>query len=600
MVKLKEKKSKARPAKKKPKQTTKAKPKYFLFLVIILLISFLAYLPAIQNGFLWDDEKYILDNPLIYSVNLQKIFSEYVMGNYHPLTILTLAGEYHFFELNAIGYHVVNITLHVVNVALVFYAMLLLTKKNAVALVTALLFGIHPLHVESVAWASELKDLLYTLFFLASFIFYLKFLKERQNKFYILALFLFLLALLSKAMAASLPVVLLITDYFLKRKFSGKLLLEKLPFFLLAILFGVVAVFAQKDIGATDVTPFNPLQRIAFACYGLITYLVKLIWPMNLNAYYPYPIKNGDSIPVFYYAYIGFVLVMAAAIFYTHRFTRKIIFGFAFYTATVFLVLQLLPVGGAIMADRYSYIPSIGIFYLAGEGLNSLWLKKYKWVVIPVTAGFSIFFFVTTYARCSIWKDAKTLWTDVINHTQTLPLAYYNRGIIFAKEGNVNLALADYSKAIEINPSYTEPYINRANLLRDQNKRQEALSDYNRVIELKPAFAIAYFNRGMLFMVEKKDTEALRDYNKAIALNPNYSKAYNNRGVLLMNENKYAQAIIDFQKVFQLEPNFAEAHFNMGVCAYNLGRKTEACGELQKARQLGMKQADELIKRICK
>jgi Flp pilus assembly protein TadD len=599
MTRLKEQRPPTRSIKKQPQQLVAAKPKYFLFLFVILVISFAAYLPALQNGFLWDDEKYILDNPLIYSFNLEKIFSEYVMGNYHPLTILTLAVEYRFFGFHETGYHLVNILLHLVNVVLVYYAIFLLTKKNAVALVTALFFGIHPLHVESVAWVSELKDLLYTIFFLASYIFYLKFLRDRRNLFYIISLMLFLLALLSKAMAVSLPVVFLVTDYFLKRKFSKKLLLEKLPFFLLAIGFGILAVFAQKEIGATDAIPFNPIQRIAFASYGLITYLVKLAWPMDLSAYYPYPMKNGDSIPVFYYFYIVFVLAMTVAIFYSHRFTRKIVFGFAFYAATVFLVLQLLPVGGAIMADRYSYIPSIGIFYLASEGLNELWIRKYKWVAVSIITGLTIFFFARTYARCSIWKDEKTLWTDVINHSQTIPLAYYNRGNIFSKEANYELALADYSKAIEVNPNYSEPYINRANILRDHNRNQEALRDYNRVIELKPGFAIAYFNRGTLFMNEKREAEALGDFNKAISLNPGYFKAYNNRGVLLMNEKKYEQAIIDFQKVFQLEPNYAEAYYNVGVCKYNLGNSSEACAELQKAKQLGMIQADQLIKKIC-
>ncbi|HET6767293.1 MAG TPA: glycosyltransferase family 39 protein, partial [Chitinophagaceae bacterium] len=219
---------------------------YCLF--IILLISVVIYLPVYNNKFLaWDDDVYIKNNPLIYSINLKDIFSQYVMGNYHPLTILTFAVEYQFFGLNETGYHAVNLFLHLTNVVLVFYSINLLINKPTVALITALLFGIHPLHVESVAWAAELKDLLYTFFFLASYILYLKYLTNQQKKLYIFSLLLFCLSLLSKAMAASLPVVMLLTDYFKGRKINAKTLLEKGPFILLSIGFGIVAIWAQKS-----------------------------------------------------------------------------------------------------------------------------------------------------------------------------------------------------------------------------------------------------------------------------------------------------------------------------------------------------------------
>ncbi|MGB4849237.1 MAG: hypothetical protein WBP41_15035, partial [Saprospiraceae bacterium] len=264
----------------------------------IVLLSASIYLPVLHNHFLaWDDNYYIRDNAFIYSFNLKDIFSNNVMGNYHPLTVLMLAIEYHLFELSETGYHAVNLVFHLLNVILVFYAVLLLCNKSGIALLTSLLFGIHPIHVESVAWAAELKDLLYTLFFLASMIMYLKFLPNLQKKYYLAALLLFLCSLLSKGMAASLPVVLLLIDFFKGRKLTMNVLLEKIPFFLLAILFGIIAVSAQRapDI-VQDVTFFTFPQRIAFACYGFCTYIAKLILPINLSAYYPYPLKTGSGI----------------------------------------------------------------------------------------------------------------------------------------------------------------------------------------------------------------------------------------------------------------------------------------------------------------
>jgi hypothetical protein len=336
--------------KKNPSAAAKAanpeRWKYYVPLAIILVLSFIVYLPVLQNGLIdWDDHVYIKNNPLIHSFNLKEIFSQYVSGNYHPLTILTFAIEYQFFGLNETGYHAVNLLLHLLNVLLVFYTVFLLSDKVGVALLASLLFGIHPLHVESVAWAAELKDLLYTLFFLASYIFYLKYLKNPKRKLYIFAILLFLASLLSKAMAASLPVVLLLTDYFKGRKINKEIILEKVPFFLLAITFGVVALIAQKSSGAiADIEIFTFPQRIVFASYGFITYLLKLILPLQLSAFYPYPIASGGDIPVLYYFYVLFFSGFAAFVIYSLRFSKKIFFGTGFFAVTVFLVLQLLPV----------------------------------------------------------------------------------------------------------------------------------------------------------------------------------------------------------------------------------------------------------------
>ena len=200
----------------------------------ILLVSFFSYMPVFQNGFVnWDESIYIQDNLLIRSLNLKDIFSTFQIGNYHPLTMLVYAIEYKLFGLNETGYHTVNLLLHILNVFLVYQLIILLSDKLIVAQVAALLFGIHPIHVESVAWAAELKDLLYTAFFLGSYIYYLKFLKNNKNKYYLLSLLLFLLSLLSKAMAASLPILLILTDYFLGRKANSKTFLEKAPYFIL-------------------------------------------------------------------------------------------------------------------------------------------------------------------------------------------------------------------------------------------------------------------------------------------------------------------------------------------------------------------------------
>lgn len=561
--------------------------KVYFALAFILLISFIAYSPVLHNGLLgWDDDNYIKNNSLIYSINLKEIFSQYVMGNYHPITILTLAIEYHFFGLNETGYHTINLLLHLLNVTLVFYTVFLISDKAGVALVASLLFGIHPIHVESVAWAAELKDLLYAFFFLVSYIFYLNYIKKLKRKFYFFALLVFLFALFSKAMAVSLPVVLLLTDYFKERKITINTLLEKLPFFLLSLAFGVVAVFAQKSSDAIQVFDFTLPQRIVFACYGFITYLYKLLLPISLYAFYPYPVKNGNDIPFQFYLYILFFLGLAVTVFYSLRFTRKIVFGFGFFAVTIFLVLQLLPVGMAIMADRYCYLPSIGIFYLAGELFIFLWRKKLKLAPIVLLSAFTIFFSVKTYAVCGVWKNDLTLWNDAIRQDQTIPIAYYNRANIFRDENKIDEAFNDYDKAIKLKPDFIEAYVNRGAILRKEKKFDEALNDFNKAIELKPDYTEAYVNRGALFQDENKIEEALNDFNKAIKLKPDLALAYVYRGILLTYEKKNDLAFDDYSRAIELKPDFIEAYYNRANLFRDEKKMNEAVKDYSKAIEL--------------
>jgi len=590
-------------------------------LAIILLISFVIYLPVFNNKLLaWDDDNYIKNNPLVYSINLKDIFSEYVMGNYHPLTILTFAIEYQFFGLNETGYHIVNLLLHLLNVVLVFYVISLLVNKPAVALVASLLFGIHPLHVESVAWAAELKDLLYTFFFLISYIFYLKYLTSQQKKLYVFSLLLFCLSLLSKAMAVSLPVVLILTDYFKGRKINRMVLLEKLPFILLSIGFGIVAVWAQRSSGATEVVNFDFLQRIVFACYGFITYIVQLFFPLHLSAYYPYPIKSTESMPAQYYIYPIIFAGLIVAVFYSLRFTKKFFFGVGFFAITIFLVLQLLPVGGAIIADRYSYIPSIGIFYLAGEGFNLLLNKKLKVPAFGLLTLFAVFFSVKTYTRCNIWNNDLTLWSDVISQYQTVPIAYNNRGLIYLNQAKNDTALRDFNKAIELKPDYAKAYNNRGTLYMNENKNDEALKDFDKAIEfmpafegfhisrgnalknknrideafmeydkalsLRPGFAEAFYSRGILFMSQGKNSQAIEEYNKAIELNSNYIEAYLNRGNSFRDNKQFDDALKDYEKVIKLNPGFSLAYFSRGTLFMNRTMYELAQKDFNKAIEL--------------
>jgi tetratricopeptide (TPR) repeat protein len=604
------------------KPTTPENWKIYLALVIILAISFVIYLPVLDNAFLaWDDNAYIKDNVLVHSIDLKAIFSQYVMGNYHPLTILVHAIEYKLFGLDPTGYHAVNILLHLMNTALVFYAIFLLSEKYGIALVAALLFGVHPLHVESVAWAAELKDLLYTFFFLASWIYYMKYLKDFQKKFFLIAILMFLLSLLSKAMAASLPLVLMLTDHLKGRKINLKSLVEKVPFFFLAITLGVVAVIAQRSSDTTQFLDLYSLpQRIVFAGYGFISYLVKLVFPIKLMAYYGYPSMPGGNVPAIYYIYLFFTIVLLVLAFYSLRRSKKLFFSIGFFAVTVFLVLQLLPVGGTIMADRYSYIPSIGIFYLAGIGVDLLWNRNMKLAATLALSAFALFFSMKTFAKADVWQNDLTLWDDVIKQDQSAAMVFYKRGTYFLNEKKYPEALADFNKTIELDNKFIKAYFNRGKVYLDNNKYEEAFMDYNKIIELKPGFADAYYSRGLVYFNKKsyeesvkdcskaielkpdfsdaffarannlwalnRNDEARKDYTKAIELNPDFSMAWSNRGALSMNEKKYEEALTDFNKAIEIDPGYASAYVNRGSIFNEQKRYEEAIRDYSKAIEL--------------
>jgi tetratricopeptide (TPR) repeat protein len=530
----------------------------FYALSFIILISILVYLPVFKNSLLnWDDAGYITYNALIQSFNLKGIFSEYVMGNWHPITLLFLAVEYQFFGLNPSGYHAVNLLLHLLNVILVFHIVYHLSSKAGVGLVASLLFGIHPLHVESVAWAAELKDLLFTLFFLSSYLFYLKYIREGQKKNYWLSLLLFLFSLLSKAMAVSLPLVLILTDFFKNRRINLKSLIEKVPFFVLALIAGIVAIRAQES----GMEHFFQLRNLVFASYGFISYLIKLVFPNHLSAFYSYPL--GD-IPISFYLYILLLTGLALLVIYSFRYTKKIFFAIGFFTLTIFLVLQILPVGDAIMADRYSYIPSIALFYLAGEGFQMLWKQKQKLFSAVLILVIVIFLSVKTYARCEVWKDDRSLWNDVLQQNHQVEIAYFLRGVTFADEG----------------------------------KNQEAIADFSQAIELKPDDAVAYYNRAAALIEERRYDAALQDFNKAIELKPDCFPAYVNRAIFFGMEKKYEQAIHDLDRAIELKPDYAIAFYNRGIFYYYSGKITNACVDLKQATSLGYEPAQKVLMQI--
>ncbi|MDD4004015.1 MAG: hypothetical protein PHW69_02290 [Elusimicrobiaceae bacterium] len=393
-----------------------------VLIAAVVFLSAMAMWPSAGGAFVLDDPAYIASNPLIRDLSpkgVRKIFASTHYGLYKPVTMLSFALDYRNAGLRPRVYHITNIVLHSANAALVLLLVLLLTGDSRVAFLCALLFGVHPLHVESVAWISERKDMLYSLFFLLSSLFYIKYVTEGSAAGHILSLVCFGLSLMAKPMGLTLPAVLFVYDYLLGRRFAWRLALEKVFYILLAGLFGLWT-YALLHSANQLAKGFSLPDRVLFVFYGLKFYVWKLICPVTLSAMYPFPDKPGGILPLEYWLSPVTVLGCIALLFLFFRRSRAVMAGLAFYMITVAPVLQFVPVGPVITADRYSYIPALGLFLPLSVYAVRL-LAKLREKNIRLAAGVTvcmalcvITLFFAARARCAAWKNNMTLFSDAV------------------------------------------------------------------------------------------------------------------------------------------------------------------------------------------
>jgi Tetratricopeptide repeat. len=437
-------------------------PKKLLIIITIFAITLLTaivFLPALFNNFVgWDDPEYVYENPLIrgFSLsNLKGIFTQSFQGTYCPLTIVSYAIEYHFFGAQPFIYHLTNYVLHILVTLSVLVFMYSMGTGILVAGIVSLLFGIHPLHVESVAWIAERKDVLYALFYILAMQFYLWYLKKNNAYYYIISLLLSVLSCLAKPMAVTIPLILFLIDYFNNRKFSLKILIEKIPFFAVALIVGLIAFKFQVASGVTNVGT-DRVVRIYFLAKEIPFYLMKLIFPIPLSGIYPFYSIGPQHLPELYFN-ITVQILFACLIFYSSRYSKKFALGGLFFIITLLPVLKLVPTGDVFAADRYMYIPSIGIFYII-----SLWISKalighlnktFKAIVIIALLLWVIFLCVTTINRCEVWRNSETFFLNILKQSPNIPRANINLGIYYFNKGDYSKAMYYFEKALALNAS---------------------------------------------------------------------------------------------------------------------------------------------------
>jgi len=563
----------------------------------VLVVTAITLQPSLDNGFTnWDDPQYLTENARLQSIGTRgywQAIHPVVAGNYHPLTMLTLAWDHQRARardasgdgrLAARPFHFTSLVLHLGNTALVFFfAFLLGGRRLVVAIVSALFFGVHPLHVESVAWVSARKDVLYALFYVASLILYLGYKRNGKAWAYALCLLAFILSLLSKPAAVVLPVILLLLDDYLDDAVRWRSLVEKIPFLLGSIAMGIVTLGAQTASGAVSHASFSFLERCVLAGYGFTTYWVKLIAPVSLSALYPFPQRLSGT----HFAMAVVAAAIGAVALWSYRRQKSLFFAIAFFAVNVALVLQFFPVGAAIVADRYTYVAYIGLFFLAGIGLDRILQRSSaasRYAALGLCAAAALGCAWASHERSRIWRDSPTMWSDVIaRFPDTAYKAYAGRGAHFRQQGDARRAIADFDRAIAIDPAYYKTYLSRANAYRDLGKKggaeaflQKSLEDLDAAVALRGDDPDVYNSRALTHFHLGHAEAALEDFAAALQRDPAHVDAYKNRARLYLAVDRPEQAYRDYTSYLTYRPDDPVVLLLRADTALSLGRLAES------------------------
>ncbi len=577
----------------------------WLLAALLALATIALYWPATRHDFInYDDPAYVTANVHVQNgltlENLKWAFSNPVSDNWHPVTMLSHMLDCQLFGLKPWGHHLTSLLLHAFNTALVF--LLLRTMTGAVwrSLLVAALFGAHPLHVESVAWVAERKDVLSTFFWMLTLWAYAKYVEATPDRnsgskvWYCAALAMFVLGLMSKAMLVTMPCVMLLLDYWPLQRFKVQgswfrvhsLVVEKIPFFALAAAASLVTYAVQQQQGAVvTVENLPPGARVGNALVSYCRYLEKLFWPTDLAVYYPYP----GYWPLAEVLLAGlFLCGLSALLFVQRRRYPFLLVGWLWFVGTLVPVIGLVQVGEQAMADRYTYIPSVGVLILTIWGAYELTRRwRHHTMVLSLGGAAAIILCCAlTRQQLGYWQDSETLFRYTLKVTQNNYIAYYSLGNALLEKGQTEEAISQFQEAIRCKPDYAIAHNNLGKAFLNQGRTDEAISQFQEAIRYKPEYAEAHNNLGAAFGEKGQIDEAIRQYQEAIRLEPNDADAYSNLGVALVRKGRTDEAITQYQEAIRLKPNDADAYINLGNALGQKGQVDEAIRQYQEAIRL--------------
>ena len=557
---------------------------------LIVLLVVLAYLPALHGGFIWDDDAYVTNNPLLTAPDgLRRIwFTMDSPSQYFPLTYTVFRLERSLWGLNPAGYHWVNILLHAINAVLIWRLLKRLSVPGA--WLAAALFGLHPVQVESVAWITELKSVLSLFFILLTLFCWLEWVGERSRRFwYGLALGFYALALFSKTTACTLPAALLLILWLQTKPIDWRRLAQVVPFLALGLGMGLLTVWWERFHQGTQGKLFSlgGLERLLVASHALWFYAGKLFWPVNLTFSYPrWTIAPAQPSA---YGWLVLSIGLGAVIYFTRRFV-----GRSVAVATLFYATTLSPLLGFVMlytfrytfvADHYQYVASLGLIALAAAGIT-LACKTKPWLKLAVGGALLLTLGILTWRQAGIYTNKETLWRDTLAKNPGCWMAENNLGTVFADKGRFEEAIEYYRKAIRIHPNNAEAQYGLGLVFAAQGRLDEAIENYRKAIQINPDYCNALNDLGYALADKGQFDEAIENFRKAIRINPNCAEAQYNLGNALAAKGQFDEAIENYYKAIRIDPDYAEAHSNLGVALAEEGKIDEAIVHFQRALEL--------------
>lgn len=576
---------------------------------LILLVTAAVYWPAKDAHFVWDDEVYITKNPHFQAGRESGIgwtLTSTYSANWHPLTWISHQADMAVFGLNPRAHRLVNLTFHLINTGLLFVCLRVLTRRLWPSVFVAALFALHPLHVESVAWVAERKDLLSTFFLLLAVLSYVHYRRRPAPARYFLVLTLFAFGLMAKPMVVTFPFLLLLLDFWPLDRLQGRiafpsilwLVREKIPFFALTVGSSIITFAAQAGSGAVAPVERNPIPvAVMNALVAYVTYLRKTIWPSDLAAFYPYP---PSGIPG-WKAAGAFVFLTAVSYLAIHFRKRRpyLLAGWLWYVGMLVPVIGLVQVGAQAMADRYTYVPLLGIFIIIAWGTDELtrkWRRRTTTlfgaavVLLVILAGL-------TRRQAGFWRDERALWRHALEVTDGNWMAHSNLGVILRRENKEEEAIVQLRAALKTYPEHLNSLNALGKALRRLGRNQEAIDVYQKALDIMPD-ADTYYSLGNALMDLNRDEAALKAFRRAVEMKPDAYSAYNNMGITYRKLGRLQEAVEAHRESLRIRPDHAPAHLNLGLDLLLEGDKEGAAAEIEVLKKLDLPKAQILDKAL--
>jgi protein O-mannosyl-transferase len=563
------------------------------------LVTLSLYLPVLRHGFVeYDDQQYVTDNPRVQAGLTWAGFIwafGFHAGNWHPLAWLSHMLDCQLYGANAAGHHLTNVLLHIASTLLLFSVLNRVTNAMWRSAWVAALFAWHPLHVESVAWVAERKDVLCAFFWMLTLWLYVRYVAKPSLAHYFFTLGSFAFCLMSKPMGVTLPFVLLLLDYWPLQRLVGdgrrvtvglRLVREKIPFLALSFVACVLTLCAQ-ELAIVSTAGLPIAQRIAHVLAAYNHYLMAMFVPQNLAVYYPYQFHLPTS------TIVGAVIVLGLITFFAIKdFSRRpyLMVGWLWYLGTLVPVIGLVQVGDQAWADRYTYLPLVGLsvpmVWFAFETIKSRVILQSVSVIV------AILLIVATSVQLGYWKNTRTLFEHTAQVTQQNSLAATILGSLLAKEGKLDKAMEYYQTALRYTPNFPEAHFFLGNALDEQGKLDEAVAEYQKSLWFRPTQEQTHIFMGIALAKQKKYDEAIVHYTAALKLNPDSAVAENNLARIFHTLGRFDEAIEHYNAALEIDPKLALAHNNLGILLIQKGNLVEGVKQLREALQLKPENAE--------